>query len=78
MEERPPIWRVVAIILNTQKRNGGQGVSFILSVERGANNSIKCILLPNVHTESLGPGLIIWYELSNEKGHEILFVIRII
>jgi hypothetical protein len=49
-----------------------------MSVGRGANNSIKRIFLPNVHTEGLGPGLIIWYEKKKKKGREILFVIRII
>ena len=27
----------------------------------------KRILLLNIHTESLGPGLILWYDHSNEK-----------
>jgi len=39
----------------------------------GFNSAFKGlnILLRNVHTESLRPGLTIWYDLSNKKGHEI-------
>jgi len=38
-----------------------------VGVGRDANNSSpqKCILLRNVHAESLGPGLILRYDLSN-------------
>jgi len=28
-------------------------------------------LLQNVHTENLGPGLLLWCNLNNKKGHEI-------
>jgi len=28
-------------------------------------------LLQNIHTESLGPGLTLWYKLSNKKEHKI-------
>jgi len=45
-----------------------------LGVERGANNSIllKCILLWNIHRQSLRPGLILWYDLSNERGTDLV------
>ena len=39
MEERPPIWRVAAIILNKQSRTAGKGLSSDLGVGRGANNN---------------------------------------
>jgi hypothetical protein len=39
MEERPPIWRVAANILNKQSRTTDKGWSSRLGVGRGANNS---------------------------------------
>ena len=39
MEERPPIWRVAANILNKQLRTADKGWSSTLGVGRGANNS---------------------------------------
>jgi len=39
MEERPPIWRVAANILNKQLRTADKGHSSSLGAERGANNS---------------------------------------
>jgi hypothetical protein len=39
MEERHPIWRVAANILNKQSRTTDRGWSSILGVVRGANNS---------------------------------------
>ena len=38
MEERPPIWRVAANILNKQSRTADKGWSSNLEVGRGANN----------------------------------------
>jgi hypothetical protein len=68
MEERSPIWRVAANILNKQSGIAGKGRYSSLGIGRGANNSpLKRIMLLNVHTESLGPGLIIWYDLSDGK-----------
>jgi hypothetical protein len=57
MEERPPIWRVAA----NQSRTANKEWSSSLGVGRGVNNSSpqKCILLQNIHTESLGPGPIL-------------------
>ena len=39
MEERPPIWRVAANILNKQSRTADKGWSSSLEVGQGANNS---------------------------------------
>ena len=72
MEERPPIRRVVANILSKQSRTAEKGWFSSLGVGRVANNSspqkCTCILLRNVQTEDLGPGLLLWYDLGNEKG----------
>ena len=67
MEERPPIWKVAVNILNMQSQTADKGWSYSFGVGRGANNNSpqKRTLLRNVHTESLGPGLILWYDLSN-------------
>ena len=70
MEERPTIRRVDANILKKHSGTSEKVWSYILGIGRGVNNSStqKCNLLRNIHTESLGPGLIICYDLSNEKG----------
>jgi hypothetical protein len=54
-EERPPVWRVAANILNKQSRTADKGWSFSLGVGRGANNSVplKPILLRNIHRQIL-------------------------
>src|SRR5215813_10749084 len=39
MEERPPIWRVAANILNKQSRTADEGWSSSLGVGQGANNA---------------------------------------
>jgi len=31
--------------------------------------------LGNIHTVSIGPGMILWYDLSNGKGNEIWFFV---
>jgi len=68
MEERPPILRVAANILNKQSRTAGKGWSSSLGVESSANNSslLKRILLRNIHrqkprtpTDSLAPTLLL-------------------
>jgi hypothetical protein len=41
MEDPPPIWRVVANILNKQSRTADKGWSSRLGVGRGANNSSR-------------------------------------
>jgi hypothetical protein len=68
-EEWPPIWRVAVNILNKQSRTADKGWSSSLGVGWGANNSslLKRILLWNIHWQSLRPGLILWYDLSNER-----------
>jgi hypothetical protein len=65
MKERPPIWRIAANILNKQSRMSDQGWFTSLAVGRNAYSSSpnKHILLRNVYTESLAPGLLRWYEL---------------
>jgi hypothetical protein len=40
MEERPPIWKVAANILNKQSRTAEKGWFSSLGVGRGANNSL--------------------------------------
>jgi len=69
MEEQPPIWRVAETILN-KLQTVDRGWSSSLGVGQGANNSspLKCILLQNFHRQSLGPGLILWYDISTERG----------
>ena len=53
MEERPPIWRVAANILNKQSRTADKRWSTSFGVGLGANNSStqKRFTLRNVHTE---------------------------
>ena len=64
MEEWPPIWRV----LNKQSQTADKGWSSSLGVGQGANNFslLKHILLRNIHKQSLGHGLVLWYNLINE------------
>ena len=61
MEERPPIWRLTANILNKQSLTADNGWSTNLEIGRAANNSAtqKRILLRNIHTATLAPGLIL-------------------
>jgi len=77
MEEQPPIWRVAANILNTQSRTADKGWSSSLGVGQGADNSslLNCILLRNIHRQSHGPGLILWYDLNNERGTWVILPI---
>ena len=70
MEVRPPKWRVAANILNKQSRTADKGWSSSLGVGQGVlitPRRKKLALLRNMNT-CLGPGLIIWYDLSNERG----------
>ena len=62
MEERPPIWKEVANILNKQSRTADKGWSSSLGVGRGANNSYtikkkypvtKCLQEPRTWTDTL-------------------------
>jgi hypothetical protein len=70
MEERPPIWRVAVNVLHKQSRTAEKECPSSLGVGWGANNSslLKLISLRNIYRQSLGPGLILWYDLSNERG----------
>ena len=69
MEERPPIRRLAAHILNKQSRTVDKEWFSSLGVGRGANNSspLKFILLRNIHRQSLGPGLIFWYDKQRKR-----------
>ena len=65
MEERPPIWRVAADVLNKQYRRADEGWSSSLGVRRDARNrrcseAVTCTV-PRTWNDSL-------YDLSNEKG----------
>jgi hypothetical protein len=67
MEEWPPIWRVAANILNRQLTRDGPpawGLGKGLTTPHCENKS----LLQNIHRQSLGPGLTLWYDLSIERG----------
>jgi hypothetical protein len=57
MEERPPIWRVAANILNKQSRAADKGWPSSLGWAR--------FFLRTVYKESLGPGMILWYDLGS-------------
>ena len=57
IEERPPIWRVAANILNKQSRTADKGWYSSLGVGRSAN-------------KSLGPGLLLWQDLRIELAHD--------
>jgi hypothetical protein len=71
MEERPPIWRAAASILNKLSRTADKGWYYSFTVGRGAKSSRqKLVLLWNSYM-CLGPGLILWYDQSNGKRHEI-------
>ena len=67
MEKWPPIWRVAMNILIKQPWTADKGWSSTL-VSCKQLLTVKCILLQNIHAESLRPGLILWYNLSNKKG----------
>ena len=69
-EKRPSIRRVAANIWNKQLQTADKWWSCSLGFGQGANNSspLKRVMLRNIHTKSPGPGLTLWYDLSNEKG----------
>jgi len=62
VEERPPIWRVAAIVLHRQSRTGDKELSFSFGVGRGANNSSPNNLqsLGNI-SQGLGIRTIVWH-----------------
>jgi len=66
VEERSPVWRVAAHILNMQTRAADKGWFSSLGFGRDADKSspYKPALLRNIST-LLGLGLIIWYDLCS-------------
>ena len=69
MEKRHPIWRLAANISNKQSRTADKGWSSSLGLDDVLTTPyLKTYHVMNVRTESLGPGLIFWYDLSNGKG----------
>jgi len=69
MEKRPPIWRVCANILNKQSQTADKVRSSSLGLgEALTAPHHKNIILRNSQRVSLGPGLILWSNLSSEKG----------
>jgi len=69
MEEQPPIWRLVANVLYKQSCTAGKGWSSSLEVGRGANNSSPYEqALSRNRFMSLGPGLILCYDLGSGEG----------
>jgi len=69
MEERPPIWRSAANILNNQSRKDDKGgppawwLGEVLTTPHRKKNA----LLRNRYM-CMGPGLVLWYDLRREKG----------
>jgi hypothetical protein len=72
MEERPPIWKVAANILYKQWRTAGKGwfpQGLVEAITTPHRENVSCY---EIFTDkSLGPGLILRYDLSNEKGRWI-------
>ena len=68
MKEQPPIWKVAANILNKHFRTTVNGWFSKLVVGRRVNNAslLKHIFLLNINRQSLGHGLIIWFDPSNQ------------
>jgi hypothetical protein len=69
MEERPPVMRVAANILNKQSRTADKGwsSSWGLGEVLTTSHSKTLIMLRIIH-RGLGIGLILWYDPSNGKG----------
>jgi hypothetical protein len=68
MEQRSPIWRVAANILNKQSRTADKVWSSSSDFEQDADNTspLKLTLLRKKQMR-LRPGLILCYDLSNGK-----------
>ena len=66
MEERPPIWRVAANILNKQFWTADRWWSSYLGAGGGANTSLLSCYGP--FTKKASDGLTFWYNLRNGKG----------
>ena len=69
MEERPPMWRVAANILNKQLRTADKGWStgLWLGEVLTTPHCRKRILLRNIHRVSFGPGLILLVRNKQRK-----------
>jgi hypothetical protein len=70
MEERPPIWRVAANILNKQSRTADKGGPPAWELGEGLTtpHCEKEYLLRNIYRQSFEPVLIIWNDLTNETA----------
>ena len=69
MKGWPQIWRVVANILNKQLPTADMGWSSSLGVgEVLTTPHRKIVSCYESFTKKVGPGLIRWYDQSNEKG----------
>jgi len=68
MEGSPPLRKVATNILNKQSRTADKGLSTSLGVGVGLRDphSKNFLFLRNV-SKRLGPGLILWHDLSNGK-----------
>ena len=76
LEKRPPVRRVAANVLNKQLRTADKGWSSSLGsfgevLTTPHSKSVSCY---ESHTESLGHGLILGYDLSSGKSHEIWYL----
>jgi len=69
LEEKPPISKVAASILNRKSQSADKGCSSGLGFVGGANTSspYKTAVSQNIHICLR----VLWYNLSNGKGHEI-------
>ena len=72
MEERPLIWRVAVNILNKQLRTSDKWWSSSLRVGRVARTPHHKNI--SVIQKGLRPGLILWFNPHNGKGHEIQYL----
>jgi hypothetical protein len=62
MEERSPVWRVAAKVLNKLLGTADKGWSSSLGLGEGltTHNRENVSLLRNIYRKSFGPGLILW------------------
>ena len=79
MEEQPPIWRVVANILNKQSRRVNTGWSSSLGNVRDTNNfSAKTLALLQNGYVYLRLGLIHWFSLAQNRNKWKAFAYAVI
>jgi hypothetical protein len=69
MEERPPIGRVAANVLNNSRGQAARGdpAGWGLGKRLTTPHRENVSLLRNIHRQSLELLLILWYNLSNER-----------